>query len=588
MAVELDTNGNGAIDIEKGGTNATSAVQALSNLGGQPFDADLTTLSSGTYAQKRAIIESAAKPVLDIDTLRTTVADFDGDVRLLVCHTTNGDGGHGTFRWDASSTAADDNGVTIAVTGVATGRWVRQYEYLTPDMFGAIGNGGPLTDSLAAFQAMADAGTNGCKFVIPAKTYYINGDVEFDIYNYTIEMYGATIIQSGTNNTTFVLNASAMPDESIIRTNIQVRGGWMANTTGYAANTNTAISTRGAFACNIKDVRFIDFGEEAILVGVRDSLLVTECSFYNNYRHIYKDEWITAAGNPQLIYIDKCVASISGAESVLIAGCANEVNIKNTSFIGSDSIVMHTGSAGTSSLSCNIDSCSFEQGAAGGYYVRTQYENAKILRNLNILNSTFQNSDPHAIQLEAVNQANIQGCKFNSNVDGVIDIDANCLNINFGPNEWPYINSYTQGISYACARSAINFYPAETIVTPIALTGYTGAAMSTGTGTLDMSGLVGSYWNRAGRLIPPKAWILKVRARDTGSATSVSTVLIRDVVGTSINEAQGLYLQGTTNNVYRTGTFIIPCDPNGDLFYDVTASGAGSLELRLSIIGYIR
>lgn len=126
MAVELDTTGNGAIDIEKGGTNATTAVQALSNLGGQPFDADLTTLSSGTYAQKRALIEAFAKPVLGVDALRTTMADFDGDCRYLAYHTASGDGGHGTFCWAAASTAADDNGVTIAVTGVATGRWVRQ------------------------------------------------------------------------------------------------------------------------------------------------------------------------------------------------------------------------------------------------------------------------------------------------------------------------------------------------------------------------------------------------------------------------------------------------------------------------------
>ena len=134
MAVELDTTGNGAIDIEKGGTNATTAVQALSNLGGQPFDADLTTLSSGTYAQKRAIIESAAKPVLDIDTLRTTVADFDGDARYLTYHTSIGDGGHGMFVWDAASTDADDDQDTIAVTGVSTGRWKRNIDPVTDEL----------------------------------------------------------------------------------------------------------------------------------------------------------------------------------------------------------------------------------------------------------------------------------------------------------------------------------------------------------------------------------------------------------------------------------------------------------------------
>ena len=134
MAVELDTDGNGAIDIEKGGTNATSAVQALSNLGGQPYDADLDILSSGSFSQKRALIEAFAKPVLGVDALRTTMADFDGDCRYLAYHTASGDGGHGTFCWDAASAEEDDGQDTIAVTGVSTGRWKRNIDPITDEL----------------------------------------------------------------------------------------------------------------------------------------------------------------------------------------------------------------------------------------------------------------------------------------------------------------------------------------------------------------------------------------------------------------------------------------------------------------------
>lgn len=60
----------------------------------------------------------------------------------LDCHTSQLDGGHGAFDWDADSTATDNNGTIIQVTGVATGRWLRQTQgYVTPEMFGAIGNG---------------------------------------------------------------------------------------------------------------------------------------------------------------------------------------------------------------------------------------------------------------------------------------------------------------------------------------------------------------------------------------------------------------------------------------------------------------
>lgn len=39
--------------------------------------------------------------------------------------TTQGDGGGGTFWWDASSILPDDGISVIQVTGVATGRWVK-------------------------------------------------------------------------------------------------------------------------------------------------------------------------------------------------------------------------------------------------------------------------------------------------------------------------------------------------------------------------------------------------------------------------------------------------------------------------------
>jgi len=138
MSVELDTNGNGAIDIERGGTNATTALQALSNLGGQPVNADLDIISTGTFAQKRALIEASAKPVSGIANLRLTIADFSGDIRYLTYHTSLGDGGDGIFIWDAS-TVSDNNGTIIQVTGVATGRWIRQTDnIITPQMFGGM------------------------------------------------------------------------------------------------------------------------------------------------------------------------------------------------------------------------------------------------------------------------------------------------------------------------------------------------------------------------------------------------------------------------------------------------------------------
>jgi len=56
--------------------------------------------------------------------LKTTAAQDRAQVEisgLLAAYDTNG----GRYMWDAASTATDDGFLTISVTGVSTGRWVR-------------------------------------------------------------------------------------------------------------------------------------------------------------------------------------------------------------------------------------------------------------------------------------------------------------------------------------------------------------------------------------------------------------------------------------------------------------------------------
>lgn len=112
---------------------------------------------AAAYAAEAAISADIIEPtkfaynVDSVEALRLTPATEYTTVYLRG-HTSVGDGGHGTFRWDAASTAADDNGVTIAVTGVATGRWIRQLTmFVTPEMFGAVGDG--VTDDTTNIQS---------------------------------------------------------------------------------------------------------------------------------------------------------------------------------------------------------------------------------------------------------------------------------------------------------------------------------------------------------------------------------------------------------------------------------------------------
>lgn len=97
------------------------------------------------------------KQIAFVDELRTREGSFNGEAVQLVSYYAGANKGGGVFVWDAASTAADDGGVTIAVAGVATGRWVRQLDgYVTPEIFGAKGDG--INDDYIAVSAAWQSG----------------------------------------------------------------------------------------------------------------------------------------------------------------------------------------------------------------------------------------------------------------------------------------------------------------------------------------------------------------------------------------------------------------------------------------------
>ena len=95
---------------------------------------------------------SDVKHVASVEALRDLSGRYDGQQISLTSYYAGGTTGGGFFKWDAASTAADDGGLVIAVTGVATGRWVRDAGYgVSPRMFGAVGDNE--TDDHAAITA---------------------------------------------------------------------------------------------------------------------------------------------------------------------------------------------------------------------------------------------------------------------------------------------------------------------------------------------------------------------------------------------------------------------------------------------------
>src|SRR5213594_3855883 len=95
---------------------AILVVSAVSGLG---------ALESGDLSQQAEASSPPSTTVNSMAELRTLGAASGWKSVLLNGYYSPGDGAGGHFYWDASSTAADDGGVTIWPNGTAQGRWKR-------------------------------------------------------------------------------------------------------------------------------------------------------------------------------------------------------------------------------------------------------------------------------------------------------------------------------------------------------------------------------------------------------------------------------------------------------------------------------
>ena len=117
------------------------------------------------------------------------------------------------------------------------------------------------------------------------------------------------------------------------------------------------------------------------------------------------------------------------------------------------------------------------------------------------------------------------------------------------------------------------------LTTPLTSTSWDGDAHSTTAKTkIDLSAVFG---------VPAgvKAVLVRLTARDSGSSAGYCQL------GLSPNSTAGsvavqAYLQGVANDVYVSVNGIVPCDGNGDVYYQIAASGTGTLDAIIEIWGY--
>ena len=116
---------------------------------------------------------------------------------------------------------------------------------------------------------------------------------------------------------------------------------------------------------------------------------------------------------------------------------------------------------------------------------------------------------------------------------------------------------------------------------PLTSTSWDGDAYSTTAKTLiDLSAVFG---------VPAavKAVLVRIAARDSASAATANLVALLSPNNTAGSMAVGARPSGRTNDYYDDAQSICPCDANGDVYYQIAASGASTMDVVLEIWGYL-
>lgn len=123
-----------------------------------------------------------------------------------------------------------------------------------------------------------------------------------------------------------------------------------------------------------------------------------------------------------------------------------------------------------------------------------------------------------------------------------------------------------------------NYGVFKPLTTPLTSTSWNGDAYSTASKTLiDLSSVFGAP---AGI----KAVLLKVILRD--SASSVADCAIYLSPNNTSGSGMVASCERITDDVTVHRSFVVPCDSNGDIYYQTVASGSGTLHVWLEIHGY--
>lgn len=83
-----------------------------------------------------------------------------------------------------------------------------------------------------------------------------------------------------------------------------------------------------------------------------------------------------------------------------------------------------------------------------------------------------------------------------------------------------------------------------------------------------------------------RAVYVRVAIRDSGSAANDTSFTLGP---TNAAGAVGMTVRcsGLANDAYTNANFIVPCDSNGDVYYNIVASGASTMDVSIQIWGWM-
>ena len=258
-----------------------------------------------------------------------------------------GDGGGGTFFWDAASTDADNGGTVIAATGVTTGRWKRVYDkgILNVKWFGAKGDNS--TDDTVVIQGIADmfrqsaaVAKQGQKIFFPEGVYRVTTLDLSHLHNVTLEgvcsqhVYDTTTHQIGFGSVLRSYGTSVGPILDFDPTeaadtgaryntvrNLTIDGNNVADY-GVRLDSMQTLIDSCFTKCNVAGV---------VLSDSTNSTTIQRCGMVRNNGHgLWSKTLANTGGYTTVFYIDDCLFRQNFGYGALFNSGAGTVTIEKT------------------------------------------------------------------------------------------------------------------------------------------------------------------------------------------------------------------------------------------------------------------